>query len=97
MHLKQKICKLNRVLGYKIDLYFHDHKLAIEDDDKGHISYEMERQKAVEKELGCEFIINPDEENFNIFKAENEIYRRIKKSTKKSLIDKISKTIRTRI
>ena len=24
------------VLGYKIDLYFHDYKLAIEIDEKGH-------------------------------------------------------------
>ena len=37
--------------------------------------------------------INPDEENFNIFKAINEIYRHIKESTKKSLIDKISKIL----
>ena len=37
--------------------------------------------------------INPDEENFNIFKAINEIYRHIKKWTKKSLIDKISKRL----
>ena len=33
--------------------------------------------------------INPDEGNFNIFKAINEILRNIKKSTKKSSIDKI--------
>ena len=55
---------------------------------------ETQRQKAIEKELGCVFIrINPDEENFNIFKAINEIYEHIKKSTKKSLIDKISKRL----
>ena len=35
--------------------------------------------------------INPDEENFNIFRDINKIRRHIKKSTKKSLIDKISK------
>ena len=74
------------VLGYKIDLYFHEYKLAIEVDELGHndrnIDYEIQRQKAIEKELGCVFIrINPDEENFNIFKAINEIYRYIKKST----------------
>ena len=86
------------VLGYKIDLYFHEYKLAIEVDELGHndrnIDYEIPRQKAIEKELGCVFIrINSDEENFNIFKAINEIYRHIKKSTKKPLIDKISKRI----
>ena len=42
--------------------------------------------------------INPDEESFSIFKSINQIHRHIKKSTKISLIDKISKkTVRTRI
>ena len=86
-------------LGYKIDLYFHGHKLAVEIDEKSHkdrsINDEIQRQKALDKELGCEFIrINPDEENFNIFKAINEINRHIKKSTKeinkKSFIDELS-------
>ena len=46
----------------------------------------------LEKELDCVFIrINPDEENFNIFKEINKIHRHIKKSTKKSLIDDLSK------
>ena len=38
----------------------------------------------------CVFIrINPDEEDFNIFKEINKIHRHIKKSFKKFLIDKI--------
>ena len=87
-----------RVLGYEIDIYFHDYKLAVEIDEKGHqdrdISREIERQTALEKELGFKFIrINPDKEIFNIFKAQNEIFRHIKESTKeltkKSLIDNI--------
>ena len=54
------------ILGYRIDLYFHKHKLAIEVDELGHadrnLSNEIERQKALEKELDCVFIrINPDE------------------------------------
>ena len=40
------------VLGYKIDLYFHDYKLTIEIDEKGHkdrnIDHEIKRQKALE-------------------------------------------------
>ena len=77
-----------RVLGYKIDLYFHDYKLARDVDEKGHkdrnIDQEIKRQKAIEKEIDCKFIrINPDEENFNIFKAINEIHRHIKESIKK--------------
>ena len=92
MHLKVKICKHNNiitysVLGYRIDLYFHKYKLAIEVDELGHVdtnrSNEIERQKALEKELDCVFIrINPDEKNFNIFKEINKIHRHIKKSTK---------------
>ena len=81
------------VLGYKIDIYYHDHRLAIEVDEKRHkdrnINDEIQRQKAIEKQLGCEFIrINPDKEKFNIFKAINEIHRHIKESNKKSLIDR---------
>ena len=38
-----------KVLGYEIDLYFHDYKLAVEIDEKDHqdkdISHEIERKK----------------------------------------------------
>ena len=48
------------VLGYRIDLYFHLYKLAIEVDELGHtnrsINNEIERQKALEKELNYVFI-----------------------------------------
>ena len=71
-----------KVLGYEIDLYFHDYKLTLEIDKKDNqyrdISREIERQKPLEKELGCKFIrINPDKENLKFFKAENEIFRYI--------------------
>ena len=77
------------VLGYRIDLYFHDCKLAIEVYEKGHkdrnIGHELKRQEAIKEKLGCEFIrINPGENNFNIFKTTNEIHRHIKESIKKS-------------
>ena len=86
------------VLGYRIDLYFHKYKLAIEVDELGHndrnIDYEIQRQKALERELNCVFIrINPDEKDFNIFKEINKIHIHIKKSSKKSLVDKISKRL----
>ena len=85
-------------LGYRIDLYFHKHKLAIEVDELGHadrnLSNEIERQKALEKELDCVFIrINPDEKSFNIFREINKIHRHIKKQTEKSLIDNLSKEL----
>ena len=66
------------VLGYKIDLYFHKYKLAIEVDELGHhdINIDYEIQRAIEKELGSVFIrINPE------------------KSTKKSLTDRIWKRL----
>ena len=78
------------VLGYRFDLYFDEYKLAIEVDELGHtnrnINNEIERQKALEKEINCIFIrINPDEKDFNILKEINKIRRHIKKF----LIDKI--------
>ena len=84
------------VIGYRIDLYFHKHKLAIEVDELEHaywnLNNEIERQKALERELDFAFIrINPDEKDFNIFKEISKIHRHIKKSTKKSLIDDLSK------
>ena len=70
------------VLGYRIDLYFHEYKLAIEVDELGHndrnINDETERQRALERELSCVFIrINPDEPDFNILREINKIHRHI--------------------
>ena len=85
-------------LGYRIDLNFHDYKLAIEVDEYGYCdgnaTYEIQRQTAIEKELGREFIrINTDESSNNIFKTINEIHRKIKTSSKESLIDRISRRL----
>ena len=57
------------MLGYWIDSYFHDYKLAVEIDvngnNDGNIDYEIKGQKTIEQELGCEFVrIYPDKENF---------------------------------
>ena len=75
------------VLSYRIDLYFHKYKLAIEVDELGHddrnINNEIERQRALERELNCVFIrVNPDERNFNIFRQINKIHRHINQVTK---------------
>ena len=57
------------VLIYRIDLYFHKHKLAIEVDELGHADRNLSNEVERQKELDCVFIrINPDVENFNIFK-----------------------------
>ena len=45
------------VLGYRTDLYFYEYKFAIEIGENGHsgrnIDYEIKRQEAIEKEIGC--------------------------------------------
>ena len=83
----RKYVTQHNVLGYKIDQYFREHKLAIELDENGHsdinVKYKIKRQKAIEPELGCKFItISPDKED--IFRNINEIFRRIKQSPKKT-------------
>ena len=86
------------VLNYRIDLHLHKYKLAIKIDELDHndrnINYEIQRQRALERELNCVFIrVNPDAVDFNIFREINKTHRHIKKSSKKSLIDKISKRL----
>ena len=76
-----------KVLSYRIELYFHDYKLAIETDENMHsdrnTDYEIKRQKAIEQELSCTFIrIDPEKEDFDIFRVINEIFRHIKQLTK---------------
>ena len=71
------------VLNYRIDIYFHKYKLAIEIDELGHndrnIDYEAQRQKALERELDCVFIlINPDATDFKIFKEIKKIHSKLK-------------------
>ena len=68
------------VLDYRIDIYFHKYKLAIEVYELGHadrnINNEIDRQKALEKELNCVFVrTNPDEKDFNNFKETKKKYR----------------------
>ena len=73
-------------------------KLAIEVDELGHAdrnpNNKLERQKALKREINCVFIrLNPDEKDFNIFKEISKIHRHIKKPTKKSLINDLSKRL----
>ena len=79
-------------------MYFSEHRLAIEIDEKGHndrnIGYETERRKTIEKRFDCEFIrINPDGKYFVIYIEIGKIYNHIKESNEKSLIDKILKRL----
>ena len=73
----EKILLQHSVLNYQIDLYFSEHKLAIEVDKKGHTDRnekkkkkkkENEREEKIKKELGCKFIrINLDAEKIMLF------------------------------
>ena len=90
------------ILGYRIDLYFYKYKLAIEVDELGHndryIDYEIQRSKALERELDRVFIrINPDAADFSIFKEIKKIHRHInkltKQQTKDSIIDNLSQRL----
>ena len=48
----------------------------------------------IEKKLGCKIIrINPGAEDFDIYRLINQIRMHIKQSTKKSLIDNLSKRL----
>lgn len=65
--------------NYRIDLYFPNHKLAIECDECNHNGrdpdYENNRQTSIEKILGCKFIrYDPHAIDFNIFEVINKIF-----------------------
>ena len=86
------------VLSYRVDLYFHDYKLAIEVDEFDNCerdnNNEEKRDKELKEELVSKFIrINPDEENFIINKIISEIHRHIKQSSKNLLTNKISRRL----
>ena len=52
--------KLYNDLDYRIDLYFHDYKFAIENDENRqsdiNIDYQIKRQKVIGQELNFKFI-----------------------------------------
>lgn len=76
------------VSGPKIDEYVHGYKHATEVDEyvqsDTNIDNKTERQRAIEKAPGCNFIIvNPDKEDFNIFNFINKLYRQVEQLSKK--------------
>ena len=86
------------VLNYQIDLYFLEHKLAIEVDGKGHTDRdekkENEKKKKIKKELGCKFIrINPDAKNYDIFVEIGKIKDYIAESNEEAKIKEIKKKL----
>ena len=93
------------VLGYRIDMYIPEYKLAIEVDELGHctrdLKSEIERQKRIEEELGCKFIrIDPSRENFDIVDESSKIKDYLLKSTnkqKKKQLTKFQTVVKFRI
>ena len=88
-------------LYYRTDFTFKKHILLVELDEKGHIDrdpdYEKKRQKELEK-LGYYFIkINPDKLDFDDYeefgRVSAYIAESMKKQTKKSLINDLSKRL----
>ena len=68
------------VLSYWIEFYFHDYKLAVEVDEKWIPQQKYwlwnKKTKSNRNKIGCKCIrIDPDKENFDIFRAINEIFR----------------------
>ena len=81
----------------RLDAYFLKYKLGIEVDEYNHESrnfeYEQSRRFMIEN-YGIAIIrTNPDAADFDMNKLINQIYTHIIKSTKKSLIDDLSKRL----
>ena len=86
------------VLSYRIDLYFHEYKLAIEVDELGHNDrntyYEIKRERQIEKELNCVFIrANLDAADFNINKLNDQIVKHIIQTKEEKLKNKFGKEL----
>ena len=54
----KKMLPQNSVLSYKTDLYFPQHKLAIEVDEKGHIDRDEEKRQKDKKQQKNNLVVN---------------------------------------
>ena len=86
----------------RLDFYFFEGKLGIEIDEYGHVDrnseYEQSRKLMIGKNLGCKIIrTDPDAPDLNIWRLINQVCMHIKhstrKSTKKLLVDDLSKEL----
>ena len=87
---REEISLQHFVLGYKIDAYFVEYKLAVEIDENNHEQRDNEkelmRENAIKQKLGCEFIrINPDDDKFNINIEIRRIFEHIKEIKDKEI------------
>ena len=81
----------------KLDVYFSKYKLEIEVDEYNHegwnSNYEKSRQLITENHGITIIRTNPDAADFDMNRLINQIYMHIIESTKKSLIDDLSKRL----
>ena len=81
----------------RLDSYFSKYKLGIEVDKYNHegrnCEYKQSRQLMIESRGITIIKTNPDAADFEMNRLINQIYKEIIKSTKKSLIDGLSKKI----
>ena len=81
----------------RIDAYFSKYKLGIEVDEYNHegrnSNYEKSRQLMIESHGITIIRTNPDAADFDMSKLINQIYTKIIKSSRKSLIDDLSKRL----
>ena len=81
----------------RLDAYFSNHKLGIEVDEYNHegrnSNYEKSRQLMIESHGITIIRTNPDAADFDMSKLINQIYTKIIKSSRKSLIDDLSKRL----
>ena len=81
----------------KIDAYFFKCKLGIEVDEYNHegrySEYKLSRQLLIQSHGITIIRTNPDAADFYMNRLKNQIYTYIIKSTKKSLIDDLSKRL----
>ena len=81
----------------RLGAYFSKYKLEIEVDEYNHegrnFNYEKNRQLMIESHGITIIRTNPDAADFDMNRLINQIYKHIIKSTKKSLIDDLSKRL----
>ena len=91
------ILTLHCIKNKRIDAYFSKYKLGIEVDEYNHegrnSNYEKSRQLMIESHGITIIRTNPDAADFDMNRLINQIYKHIIKSTKKSLIDDLSKRL----
>ena len=81
----------------RLDAYFSKYKLGIEVDEYNHegrnFEYEQSKQLMIENHRITIIRTNPDVADFDMNRLINQIYTRIIKSNKKTLIEDLSKTL----